>query len=363
LVGPADSKKREVEIPLDGLSQGMERIFSAIINDLDLARAGVPFNPLPPLPFAAFHAYGQALEILRGQSLDPRARIVLGENELRQAHMLLAAVTEEAPEFQRAWAARAMVSAMLKDSARASEELEEAKVAGSRDAPAVALAAFYMACRAGEIDRGIVLLGKALNTHLGFLQGLGYLGQAYLQAQRFEEAVKLFTLYGSRAPENPWVGVMRAEALAQVGRNEVGLAELQTLAARFPDSLVVLGGLAARQLDAWRYDEARQTLERGLRLARLATVEIDQGKLERGLSLAAQAARGVDESRGEPLAGYPQAVLGRVLALVGRDADAFDAFRTAARLGVSSYELRTLWTDQRLTGFVRDPRFALTAPR
>ncbi len=370
LVGDTASNKRDFEIRLDAIPHGIERLFAGMLSDLGLTSAGVPFNPLPELPLSAFRAYGEALLILRDQSLDPRAQLVLGSDRLAEAHLLLAEATTEAPLFQRAWATRAVVSAMLGNSTRAEEELEEAKGAGNIDAPAVALARFYLECRKGELDRGIMVLGRALNAHLGFTLGLGYLGQAYLQGRRFEEAVKLFTLYSSRVPNNPWVATMRAEALARVGRNDLAQSELEALARRFPSSLVVLAGLAARQAESWRFKEARRTLAKGLELApgspqlsaRLAQVEMDEGLLDKGMALAQQATKGVDESRGEPMAGFPHLVLGRALALAGRSGEAFDAFRTAARLGIDPYELKSFARDARLNDIVRDPRFPPVQP-
>jgi len=368
LVGDVESKKRDVEIDLGAIPQGVERIFASMLSDLGMTRVGVPFSPLPDLPASAFHDYGEALTILREQSFDPRAQIVLGPRQLDEAYGLLDQATAAAPLFQRAWAARAMVSAMQGRLEVAAEEADQAAQAAASDAPAVALAQFYVACRRNDLDRAILVLGRALNQHLGFTLGLGYLGQAYLQAKRFEEAVKLFTLYGTRVPNSPWVATMRAEALARAGHNDIARSEMEELLTRYPNSLVVIAGLAARQADAWRYKEARETLAKGVALfpgnvglvARQAQVALDEGDFKLGLALARKAAQGVDEERGEPMAGYAHLMLGRALALSGQKLEAFDAWRIAARLGVDPYELRGILSDARLADIVRDQRFSLS---
>jgi tetratricopeptide (TPR) repeat protein len=364
LVGTTESPKHEVEIPLDEIATGMERTYTAIVFELGLHSMGVPMSRSAELPMATLRSYGQALEILRQQSLDPRAKVVLPSERIAEAHYLMSEATTSAPYLARAWIWRAIASAMLGENGRAKEELAQAKDLGAGDSPAMAIGLFYQSSKSGDMNRAIASLGSTLNTHLGFLQGLGYLAEAYLQVGKPNEALQLFTIYEQRVPDNAWVGSMVVESLARLGKADEALAAAKALQKRFPDSLEALRALAARLGDTRRFADARQTIDKTLALfpdnpgvlALLAQVEIDSGNLKQAEEVSRRAIKSVDESRGEPLAGYPHLVLGRCLALAGRQDEAVEAFAAAARLGADPFDLRKLASDPRVAKVLADPR-------
>ena len=128
------------------------------------------------------------------------------------------------------------------------------------------------------------MLAEATQTHLGFLQGLGYLGQAYLRATESHEALRIFSTYQARVPRSPWARVKRAEALARTGNLDMAINDTAAVLEEFPLSMMALTALASRQIDAKKLEAARQTLSRGLErypdhpalLTRLSYVELDQ---------------------------------------------------------------------------------------
>lgn len=366
LLGVGDGLSHELEIPLDEVGVYVGRIYPIIIREAGLHGLGVTVDDPPERPFAALRAYGEALGILRQQSLDPRARIVLSDAQLDAAHVLLSEATRLSPGFGRAWVWRAITSSMRGVSKRSADELQSAREAGEADTPAEALAVYYAFQRGGQPEKAILYLGSTLNHHLGFLLGLGYLAQAYMHANKPGAALQLFTLYQQRVPGNAWVPTMKAECLARLDRHDEALSELVEAQRRFPDSMLVLSGIAVRFLEMGRIEDARRSLTAALArspnspqlLARLAHLELESGHLAKAAALAPRAAAGVDTSRGEPEAGYPYLILGRVLAHQGRTADAVEAFETALHLGLGTSELRRLREDPFVAEALKDPRLA-----
>ncbi len=363
LLGAKEGPKHELEIPLEDLGRGAHKIFGGVIVELGLAVAGVPLTTTEPMPIAAWQAYGGALSILGEQSLDPRAKLVLTPERIAEAIRGLDVVTTGAPDFARPWAYRAVLNVMAGDPTRAKSDIEKAKQVGEAEAASVAVALFYMHYRGGNVKAAVVELGTSLNTHLGFLLGLGYLGEAYLQAELPNEAGRIFTIYVERVPGNAWAGSMLAECLSRAGKHRQAIDKMQALLKRFPEALVVQSGLAARQIDGGQLTDARKTLDKALKafpdqprlLAHLARVEIASGNVDAASVLGKKAAERADDSRGEPMAGYAHMMLGYSFGLLGRKAEALDAFRIAAERGVSAVDVRAVRSDPRLAEIVGDP--------
>ena len=308
--------------------------------------------------------YAEALAILGRQSLDPRAHLILSKEDVQHAADLLSSATDADDSFVRAWIARGVAAAMLDDKEGSETALVKAMTAAGEFDPETTLGIYYMYARQGKLAEGIKVLADATNTHLGFLHGLGYLGIAYERATQSHEALRVFALYEARAPKNPWARVRRAEALALTGNLDQAVVETQKVLKDFPKSVMVLTALASRQIDARRYDDARATIENGLKLmpnnpgllTRLSYIALEQNQPEKALDLAEKAVTAIGDGRGEPLAGYAHLNLGHALAILGKKPEALAAFQAANALGVDNEPLLVLWRDPRMKEILNDPR-------
>lgn len=235
--------KHEQEIQLDSVSSGIERMFVGIVCDLSLHTRGIAVAPLPIQPLEALRAYGEALAISSEQSLDFESPLVLSVEQLNAAEALLSKAVMASPRFQRAWTFHSILNALRGERNRAMAQLEEAGKCGPDDSPAMALDYFLLNYRE-DSRKAVAKLGAALNTHPGFLQGWGNLGQAYLRAGLPREALRSFEVYRKRAPNNLWAAVMYSESLAAAGSVDEATKELKLLRKKFPDSAIVSESLA-----------------------------------------------------------------------------------------------------------------------
>jgi tetratricopeptide (TPR) repeat protein len=360
----AKSKRRTLKVKLDQLNAASEQLFADILADIGQADSKIAGHGMKRLPLAAMRPFGQALRILRRQSLDPRAQLVLPRPEVERAHNLLHAATDSSPEFDRAWVERGIASTMLGNAEAAEAEFVQAMAHAGEFSPANALGLYYFYDRLGKHEESIKVLKEATEAHMGFLHGLGYLGQAYLRCNHAHEAVTVFTTYESRAPRNPWARVMRAQALARIGKHDQAVRETKDLVREFPESLLTLSALASRQIDAKQYNEARDNLERALAahadhpllLTRLSYIELEKGSAKTALELAQKAVARGGDGRGKSLAGYAHANLGHALALLGKRNEALAALRQAIALGMTADDRLLLMRDPRLSDFLKDPR-------
>jgi tetratricopeptide (TPR) repeat protein len=376
LVGVAEYPRHDLELPLEDAGSRIRQIHGVLTTDLGIEddTSGLGATP-PKRPFASLRPYGEALGILQRQSLDPRARIALSTDDLNRAHQLLGESIRLAPAFGRAWVWKAIVSSMLGDSNRAFGELQSARGAGEVETPAEALGIFYAYQKAGQSETAIRRLGSTLNHHHGFLLGLGYLGQAYLQMGKPSEAMQLFTIYADRVPASPWVATMKGECLGLLGRDSEAIGLLMAARRRWPDSELVLVALATRQIESGRHEDGRRTLMAALKadeanpglLARLAQLELDDGRVANAVGLSdraiAEAIDQADDYRGDPAASFPYLVQARVLAHVGNKEKAINALTQAADLGVSPDQLERLRRDPLVAELLRDPRLAVLTRR
>jgi len=361
------AKAGTLALTLDGIGPAAEALAAAILQAIGQDARTAGGNKIEPLPIAAYKPFGEALLLLGRQSLDPRAQLVLGEPELRRAVALLSAATDAGPSFVRAWVERGIAAAMLGDEKGAEEALVQAMAQAGEFDPPTALGLYYLYDRQHKYDEAIAILRQATDAHLGFLQGLGYLGEAYARAGMQHESALVFTNYSARVPKSPWAALRRGAALARLGKHDAAIADTEALLVRFPGSLAVLTALASRQIDAGQLDLARATLQKVLSqkpdlpaaLTRLSYIELEQNKAAIGLTLAERAVKALGDGRGEPLAGYAHLNLGHALALLGRKDEAMAAFAKAATLGVGSEEMAYVLRDARLADILADPRFPL----
>lgn len=362
LVGEERAFQGSIAKSLDELAQLAEALTAEVLGALGQTPDALSTHKLTALSLAAVKPYGEALTILSRQSLDPRAKLVLSRAEIERAHALLSAATTASPSFVRGWVERGIASIMLGDAKRAEQELVQS-MTGDLE-PASALGLYYFYDRQGKLDEGIQVLREATTSHLGFLHGFGYLGDAYLRSGHYHEALQVFTSYVERVPQSPWARVRRGLALARTGKHELAINETQAVVQRFPESVMVLEALASRQIDARQYAAARATLEAALArapahpglLTRVSLLAIEQGKLDEALSSARRAVEALGDGRGESVAGYAHLNLGHALLLRGQRDEGFAALARAKQLGVDGDELRQLWRDARLEAALADPR-------
>jgi tetratricopeptide (TPR) repeat protein len=364
LAGDKKYKNQSLTFELSDFSTPIEKVATDILVALNQSTKGIESHVLPKTPLAALKPYAEALLILGSQSLDPRAHLVLSPQELQRAANLLSAATDADDSFVRAWIARGVAAAMVDDQEGAEAALIKSMTAAGEFDPETTLGIYYMYARQGKLAEGIKVLDDVTKSHLGFLHGLGYLGLAYERAAQSHDALRIFAVYEARAPKNPWVRVRRAEALALTGNREQAIVDTQKVLKDFPKSVMVMTALASRQIDALKLDEARATIEAGLKLSpnhaglltRLSYIAIEQNKPEEALALANKAVVAVGDGRGEQLAGYAHLNLGHALGLLGRRDEALAAFKTAKTMGVDTEPLLVLWRDGRLKDLLNDPR-------
>ncbi len=361
--GDKPSKEQRVSFDLTDFASLTEKIATQVLTITGQSTKGIESHQMTQTPIAALKPYAEALEILSHQSLDPRAQLVLPKPEIERAIRLLSAATDADENFVRGWVAKGVAAAMIYDTEQAEASLVRAMTTAGEFDPETSLGIYYLYARQGDVDKGIKVLEDTTTTHLGFLHGLGYLGLAYERVHQNHEALRIFALYEQRVPKSPWARVRRAEALSHTGNHVQAIAETEAVVKEFPLSVMAITALASRQIDAEKYDEAKLSLERGLKLApnhpalltRLSYIALEQDKPEAALKLAEDAVKALGDGRGEPLAGYAHVNLGHALALIGRTDEAFAALQKAKTLGVDSEPLIMLWRDPRLKDFLMDP--------
>ncbi len=357
-------KSGKLDTTVDKLAEATESLAGVVLEAVGHKGQGMGSHKVDPLPVAALKPYGEALLIIGRQSLDPQAQLVLPKEEMLRARALLTAATDARPSFARAWVERGIISSMLGELAKAEEELVQAMAQAGEFDPATALGLYYLYDRQNKRHEAVKILAEATSTHLGFLQGLGYLGEAYGRLGQGHESLQTFSTYASRVPKSPWAAVRRAAALARIGKQDLAVTETEGVLKRFPASIMVLSALAARQIDAQRFDDAKQTIDKGLAmqpghpvfLARLAFLELEQGRAAEAASQAEKAVKAIGDGRGEPLAGYAHLNLAHALGVLGKRDEAIVALKQAAALGINSEELRYLTRDARMKDVLADPR-------
>jgi tetratricopeptide (TPR) repeat protein len=363
LLGVPKAQRHRVDISLDDWAGGIEEVAVSTLKELGVAKAVVPDHKLPYQSFMALLAYGSGLDILREQSLDPRARITLSRERLQSAYREFEKAADMAPTFDRAWVARAEVSAMLADAAKAEGEFVQAMAHGLPHSPATSIGAYYLYWRNGQFSAAIDELESCVGQHQGFLLGLGYLGEAYMRVNRPEDSLKTFQAYSRRVPNNPWVLANRSLALARIGAHDLAKRDADRLLEEFPEAVFSWANAFDRFMDAGQSARAQPLIATALikfpsdptLLARRSYLELEASQVQKAIDTATEATKRLSADRDEPLGGYAHMALGHALALAGKRAEAFEAFRTAQQLGVGAYERTIVLRDSRLKEIISDP--------
>ncbi|MEK7704868.1 MAG: tetratricopeptide repeat protein [Myxococcota bacterium] len=358
---------QKVTLTLDQIALAAEAIADEVIKAVGETPEHPSGQKTTVIPMAAAKPFGEAVALLAGQSLDPRARLVLSRADIERAHALLATATRTAPDFSRAWVESALASSLLGNAEAAEAELVQALAQSGELEPSVSVGLFHLYDRQGKADDARRALEEAVQAHRGFLQGQAYLGSAYLHAARPRDALTIFTKLAATTPKSPWARVMRATALARLGEHAQAIRETEAVQRAYPQSLAVTLALSERQIDAHELEAAHKTLAAALVrhahhpvvLTRLSYVNIQRGDFAAAVDLAGRAVAALGDGRGDSLAGYAQLNLGHALARVGRTDEAYAALRKAATLGIHGDDLKLLLGDAALKAFLADPRSPL----
>ncbi|MEO0812048.1 MAG: tetratricopeptide repeat protein, partial [Myxococcota bacterium] len=298
------------------------------------------------------------------QSRDPRASVILTDEEFAELDTLLEKVTQTASQFAPGWAARASVASMG-DEPEEEIVMSSAKAAvnaGAAD-PTVAVALYYMHQQLAEQTKAREQLEQALGTYPGSLEVLNYLAQAYYLAGDYEKTLEVWNDYLKHVPKSAHAARRRDRLLSRLGRKDEAVKNATALVAEHPGSVPTIAALAERQIDAGKMQEAQVTLAKALEkspnhpllLTRLSFVELENGSEKEALALAEKAVSLIGDGRGEPLAGYAHIDLARAQAIAGQKEKAKKTLRTALRLGVGGDDIVRLANDPRLEGFIKLP--------
>lgn len=363
LAGDPNAKIQALVTDLDKLPEATEALAGGVLRALGQDAGRLGGHSLKSVPLAGMRPYGQALEILAGQTLAPHAPRVLPQAKLEEAHRLLAVATDAAPEFARGWVEQGIASTLLGNYPQAEDELLHAMAAAGEFEPANSLGLFVLYEHQNNEVEAIKIIAEATTTHLGFLQGLGYLGEAHLRMGDAHEALQAFTAYRDRVPKSPWARMMRATALGRLGKHDQAVADMTQLVSEFPDSVPLVGALADRLLAAASFDAARLILAQGLQahpthptlLTRLAALELLQNHPNEAAAAAREAVTALGQGRGEAVAATAHFQLGYANALLGQTQEAYAALAKARDLGVDATERQTFLHDDRLKDFIANP--------
>ncbi len=192
-----------------------------------------------------------------------------------------------------------------------------------------------------------------------------FTGQAFLRAERFEEAVACFEMALSVDPGDPHAWNCKAATLGMIGRRD---SELDTTASLryFDDALACLDralNLNPHHAGAW--------FNKGLLLAEVGRPSDAIAALQRALRLGAGGARAAlerlreeDQQEGSRACAEEWARRGRMLAAAGRSEEASDCFLRAVELDST---LAVAWFDRgallAISGRIEEARSCFRAAR
>jgi tetratricopeptide (TPR) repeat protein len=114
----------------------------------------------------------------------------------------------------------------------------------------------------GEHDRAIAVFARATEIAPEDPSNHVYLAQAYLAAQKFEQALQLATEAQARHPEELRLVRLRAEALRELGRDEDGIRLVEEAVRGRAEEPVAARVLAEVYISTRRFEKAQTVLER-----------------------------------------------------------------------------------------------------
>lgn len=178
----AAARQGTCSVPLAGLDDASRLLTQAIGDALGLALPDTAVAPAAVWPATALAAFGEALQRLTPQPLDPGAAPGLGAPELATVHRLLVQATDGAPTLGRAWSHQGWCSAMLGDFSRAQHELLTALGTAPDLEPALGLSLAYFYARQDNLADTLETLNALVREHPAFVAGHEALVAAYRRA-------------------------------------------------------------------------------------------------------------------------------------------------------------------------------------
>ncbi len=298
-----------------------------------------PKSPMTQSPTALEQLARCAIE-LDHQSLAPRARTFMTGAKLELASVPCDAALKADSKLGLAHAYHAILTSLRGDNPGARKEA--AAVTKTRFVPIAALAEWFAARRANDVEGSRKVLEKAVEAHPGFLHAIGYLGEDRQELNEDAAAFEWWRKYLERAPGHPWATARAGRALARLNKMDAAIAFTQKALVGSPNDPELLIELASRYIDAKRLDEAEKILiplltvkpPRPLAALRLGYLYQTQGKLksarEQFLKAVTLAQRD-DEARTRAIA---YADLAQVAGKEGLLDNALEALRAAAHEGM-----------------------------
>lgn len=201
----------------------------------------------------SFENMAQAYE--RARTLEPGNQIfqlnlmqAYGEEMNRGAEAFRAGAEDDA-QYHRAADAFATAGRIMPDSA---------------DAP---LNRGFSLLAAGEIEAAADPLQRAINLNADSPDAYLYLGRIYLSQDRADDAIVVLEQARERYPEDEEIGTELLNTYARTGQIDRALDAYAASVAENPDDAVLRYNYGSFLLQAERYDEAVQHLERATQLA------------------------------------------------------------------------------------------------
>lgn len=281
------------------------------------AHPGGAFDPAKVTPASqrqdALLEYAACYRVIIQQPIGITNPALLDADRLEEAIRRCEQAAQKDEGLEDAHAALGFLHA-LKDS-RAAAERHLARVRGSeRFLPMYWIGKFWVVSRHHDIDLAIETLENAIARQPGFLLARGYLGEALVALERFEEARAVFSAYLEAVPNQPWVTAQIGHVTAKLGKLDEAKKRTQEALRIAPFDPELMLEMASRHIDAQEYGEAITILKRissneargevHLRLGYAYLLEGDYPSAERELRTAIRKATALSEWRTRGRARY-----------------------------------------------------------
>jgi tetratricopeptide (TPR) repeat protein len=294
-------------------AEGPFSTLPALLHKVAAELSGSP-SRYPPMTQSvqALEQVSRCAELLDRQSIAPRAIPALSAAQLDHVESLCAAAIKADPALALAHAYQSIIHALRGKAAPAKKEADLAQASG-RWVPMGALAGWFAARRAGDLDGARAALALGVVDHPGFLHAIGYLAEECQEAGNDGCTLGWWSSYLARSPGHPFATARAARTLAKLGRKDEAIALTQRALEKDPSDTELQIELASRHLDAGHAAEAEKLLTqslaqkppRPLAYLRLGWMYLGQNKLEparENLKKCVELAVGQDETRTRALA-------------------------------------------------------------
>jgi tetratricopeptide (TPR) repeat protein len=310
-----------------------------------------------------------ALDILNWQSLSPRAAhpkvpLRLPAAAIQKARGYLEDATRYDSDYGEAWAALGVAQALVGETSAAWRSFGKATALGFGHHPTATLGASFVRMREGKQKEAENILVSAIKRHPGFLHARGYLGELYLQQQRYADALKVFDDYAALVPNQPWVLAQRGYTKSKLKDFAGAIADSTAAVDMLPKSAYLQLELASRYIDAEKLFGAEEALGKAVEMhpsgslayVRLGYVYLLQGKNDLVVSATKKALANASFGKRRRDKAYAHLNLAQAYGRKGKLDDAFEHLEQAKKTG-ARMSFKSLKSDPALASMRKDPRF------